>query len=113
MNVYQNNMHRKRQHALRNLSKTTWTNRAESIHAVWTSCEVIMNSFSTIQNSGDFDTSIKVTARRLCEAIKPLATVLQPLKNPNFQDVQELVSLFPSNMPVDSKQRSFCFACRI
>ena len=36
------------------------------------------------------------------EAVKPLATVLQPpLKNPNFQDVQELVSLFPSNMPVD------------
>ena len=36
------------------------------------------------------------------EAVTPLATVLQaPLKNPNFQDVQELVSLFPSNMPVD------------
>ena len=36
------------------------------------------------------------------EAFKPLATVLQPpLKNPKFQDVQELVSLFPSNMPVD------------
>ena len=221
---------------LRNLSKTRWTNRAESIHAVWTSYEVIINTFSAIQNSGDFDTSTKVTARSLChkrmsidfvlsmifmknimpktkqmtealqaeelnivdamtiikatvdnlrrinedshgmdaeihagiayarklggdseaefnrkhrvrrppsriddnpdsqvtltmmqfyrrefktvldiqivqlgdnliqcfEAVKPLATVLQPpLKNLNFKDVQELVSLFPSNMPVD------------
>ena len=48
---------------LRNLSKTRWTNRAESMHAVWTSYEVIMNTF---QNSGNFDNSAKVTARSLC-----------------------------------------------
>ena len=36
------------------------------------------------------------------EAVKPLATVLQPpLKHPDFKDVQEFVSLFPSNIPVD------------
>ena len=36
------------------------------------------------------------------EAVKPLATVLQPpLQQPNIEDVQELVRLFPSNMPVD------------
>ena len=36
------------------------------------------------------------------EAVKPLATVLQtPLKHSDFKDVQELVSLFPSNIPVD------------
>jgi hypothetical protein len=36
------------------------------------------------------------------EAVKPLATVLQPpLKHPEFKDVQEFVSLFPSNIPVD------------
>ena len=52
---------------LRNLSKTRWTNRAESIYAVWTSYEVILNTFSAIQNSGDFDTSTKVTARSLCD----------------------------------------------
>ena len=221
---------------LRNLSKTRWTNRAESIRAVWTSYQLIMNALSTIQNSGDFDNGTKVIAKGLhdkmisadfvlsimfmknimsktkqmtealqaeelnivdamtiiratveilkginddshsmddeihagiayagklggdpeaefnrkhrvrrrprriednpdsqatltmmefyrrefktvldtqiiqlgdnliqCfEAVKPLATVLQPpLKQPNIEDVQELVSLFPSNMPVD------------
>ena len=37
------------------------------------------------------------------QAVKPLATVLQPpLKEPNLEDIRELVKLFPSKMSVDS-----------
>ena len=37
------------------------------------------------------------------QAVKPLATVLQPpLKQPNLEDISELVKLFPSKMSVDS-----------
>ncbi len=36
------------------------------------------------------------------QAVKPLATVLQPpLQQPKLEDINELVKLFPSNMPVD------------
>lgn len=38
-----------------------------------------------------------------CETVKPQATVPQPPpKQPEFDDVNALVQLFPSNMPVDS-----------
>ena len=58
---------------LRNLLKTRWTNRAESIHA---SYEVITNTLSAIHNSGDFDTSTKVTARSLYDEMISVDFVL-------------------------------------
>lgn len=50
---------------LRNLSKTRWTARAESIRAVWTSYEAIISALSTVQHSVDFDNSTKVAASGL------------------------------------------------
>ena len=44
---------------LRNLSKTRWTVRAESIRAVWASFEAIKETLETIEASDEFDNSTK------------------------------------------------------
>ena len=41
---------------LRNMSKTRWTNRAGSMHAVWTTYEVIMNTFPPFRILGTLTT---------------------------------------------------------
>jgi hypothetical protein len=61
---------------LRNLSKTRWTNRAESIRAVWTSYELIINALSAIQNSGDFDNTTKVAAKGLYDKMMSIDFIL-------------------------------------
>ncbi len=61
---------------LRNLSKTRWTNRAESIRAVWTSYEFIINALSAIQNSGDFDNTTKVAAKGLYDKMMSIDFIL-------------------------------------
>lgn len=47
---------------LRNLSKTRWTARAESIRAVWTSLEAIVDTLKYINNSNSFDNLTKTKA---------------------------------------------------
>lgn len=47
---------------LRNLSKTRWTARAESIKAVWTSLEAIVDTLEYINNSNSFDNLTKTKA---------------------------------------------------
>lgn len=46
----------------RNISKTRWTAQAESIKAVWTSFESIVDTF---EYSNSFDSSTKTKAFRL------------------------------------------------
>ena len=41
---------------LRNLSRTRWSARAESIQAVWTSFEVILDVLHTVTNKADVKT---------------------------------------------------------
>lgn len=47
---------------LRNLSKTRWTTRAESIKGVWTSLEAIFDTLEYIINSNSFDNLTKTKA---------------------------------------------------
>ena len=61
---------------LRNLSKTRWTNQAESICVVWTSYELIMNALSSIQNSGDFDNSTKAAAKGFYDKMMSIYFIL-------------------------------------
>ena len=50
---------------LRNLSKTRWLVRSESIRAVWISFEVIQNTLVDISTSNSFDTKTKTQAVNL------------------------------------------------
>eukprot|EP00794_Sanderia_malayensis_P019802 gene19802-21742_t len=50
---------------LRNLSKTRWTARPESIRAVWISFEQTQNALCKIKESAKFDTKTKASARSL------------------------------------------------
>ena len=50
---------------LRNLSKTRWTARSESICAVWMSYEQVKKSLETIKESENFDIKTKASARSL------------------------------------------------
>jgi hypothetical protein len=61
---------------LGNLSKTRWTNQAESICVVWTSYELIMNALSSIQNSGDFDNSTKAAAKGFYDKMMSIYFIL-------------------------------------
>jgi len=57
---------------LRNLSKTRWTAQAESIRAVWTSLEAIVDTLEYINNSNSFDSLTKTKAIGLKKKLKIL-----------------------------------------
>lgn len=54
---------------LRNLSKTRWVMRAESLNAVWISYEIIADTLYDITNSAKFDNKSKVQASALYKKV--------------------------------------------
>ena len=46
---------------LRNLSKTRWVARVESMQAVWRSLEAIVDTFVSLENSKDRETKTKAS----------------------------------------------------
>ena len=70
-----------------------------------TQAELTMIQFYRQEFTKVLDTQIVQFGNNLAQclqAVKPLATVLQPpLQQPKLEDVNEVVQLFPSNMPVD------------
>ena len=68
---------------LRNLSKTRWTNRAESIHAVWRSYEVIMNTFSAMLKTKQMTEALQAEELNIVDAMTIIKATVDSLRRIN------------------------------
>ena len=78
---------------MKNLSKTRWIGRAESIKAVWASYEILIDILDDIKNSEDGDRDARRTASNLLDRIKSFEFYLSILFMKNIMYKTKIVVL--------------------
>ena len=78
---------------MKNLSKTRWIGRAESIRVVWASYEILIDTLDEVKNYEDSDRDAKKTASNLSNRIKSFEFYLSILSMKNIMYKTKIVVL--------------------